>query len=183
MQNNYLQLMITDSFRVAVEENLGGVVILAGSGSDEKHIDKVVQEVRRYALPVEVRICSAHKQSEDLINLVREYDRLDGQFAYIAVAGGTDALSGTSSFISNRPTISCPPDHPNMSGLTNPLGSSNAYVGRPENVARFVAQLFSYINSRCNEMLSEERVRKINKLLQEDGQLREKYCEVEAIND
>ena len=61
----------------------------------------------------------------------------------IAVAGGTDALSGTLSFHSLHPVVSCPPDPPNESCLRNPPGSSNATVYSPRNAARFVAQLFA----------------------------------------
>eukprot|EP00666_Eupelagonemidae_sp_cell4sb_P017931 gene17931-biopygen4662 len=45
----------------------------------------------------------------------------------IGCAGGTDALSGTASFLSNWPVVSCPPDGDNESCLRNPPGSSNAY--------------------------------------------------------
>ncbi len=167
--------MITPKFREEVEKGLGAVVILAGSGSDEAHIDKIVNAVRKYSLPVEVRIKSAHKQPEGLIDEVRKYDDLKGPLVYIAVAGMTDALSGLNAFNSNRPTITCSPDHPNMSPITNPPGSSNAYIGRPDNAARFVAQMFSYINPECAHKLEIERREKVLSLIRDDEKLRNKY--------
>ena len=150
------------TFREDVEKGLGAVVILAGSGSDGAHVKKISDAVKRYSLPVEARVASAHKESEEVLSLIKFYDSFNGPLAYIAVAGGTDALSGTASWVTNRPVLSCPPDAPNESCLRNPPGSSNAYVGRADNAARFVAQMFSYINPACGEVLEKNRTQKIN---------------------
>ena len=149
------------NFRESVEKGLGAVVILAGSGSDAAHVKKISDAIQKYGLPVEARVASAHKQSEEVLALINHYDSFKGPLAYLAVAGATDALSGTASWVTNRPVLSCPPDHPNQSGLTNPPGSSNAYVGRVDNAARFVAQMFSDINPECRAVLEKERAKKI----------------------
>ena len=166
---------VSSNFRRKVELNLGCAVILAGSGSDEAHIDKIAASLNRYSVPFEVRIASAHKQGRKLPDTVREYDGWKGALAYIAVAGDTDALSGTVSFISHRPTISCPPDHPNHSCINNPPGSSNAYVARAENLGRFVAQMFSSINPQYHRRIQEEVEAKVKKLEADDERLRVKY--------
>ncbi len=167
---------ITPIFREQVERGLGCVVILAGSGSDDPQIKKVADALLKYGVPYEVRIASAHKQGDRLREIVAEYDSLNGPLAYIAVAGGTDALSGTSSFISYRPTISCPPDAPNMSCLTNPPGSSNLYITRPENAARAVAQIFSYANPAYRAALTTEIEKKRGSLVEDDTTMQIKYA-------
>lgn len=86
------------SFRDEVEKGLGAVVILAGSGSDAEHVKKITSALVTYGIPFDVRVASAHKQTEKLAALVREYDSMKGPLVYIAVAGGTDALSGTISW-------------------------------------------------------------------------------------
>ncbi len=165
------------SFREEVESNKGCAVILAGSGSDEKHIDEIVKSLRMYEVPLEVRVKSAHKQGEDLPDLLELYDSMKGGLAYIVVAGGVDALSGTSSFQSWRPTISCPPEYPkiNESCLRNPLGSSNAYIRRPEDVGRLVAQIFAHQNPTYREKLISGIKAKKEKLKEDDAKLRAKY--------
>ncbi|MDO8459861.1 MAG: AIR carboxylase family protein [Nanoarchaeota archaeon] len=168
--------MITEAFKNKVEQNLGCVVILAGSGSDKPHIDKIVSSLKEYQIPYEVRIASAHKQPIGLDGIIREYDDLEGALAYVAVAGNTDALSGTVSFQSHRPVISCPPDHPNYSCLTNPPGSSNAYVGKPENAARFIAQIFSHQNKTYSAILNGSSNKKKLNLLEQDNTLRQEYA-------
>jgi len=150
------------TFREDVEKGLGAVVILAGSGSDGTHVKKIFDSVKKYGLPVESRVASAHKESKEVLALIEFYDSFKGPLAYVAVAGGTDALSGTVSWVTDRPVLSCPPDHPNQSGLTNPPGSSNAYIGRADNAARFVAQMFSHINPNCREILEKTRTKKID---------------------
>ncbi len=171
--------MIDDLFRQQVERRVGCAVILAGSGSDKDYVAKIVQSLRVYEIPYEVRVASAHKQPEPLLNLIKEYDSLNGPLVYIAVAGGTDALSGTLSFHSWRPTISNPPDYPqvNISCLENPPGSSNAYVKRPENVGRFIAQLFSSFNETYREKLKMSIETKIMQLEEDDRKLQEERWE------
>merc|ERR1719247_2263400 len=56
---------------------------------------------------------------------------------------GTDALSGTASYLSKFPVVSCPPDGMNNTCLTNPPGSSNAFIVKPSNIAKFAAQMFA----------------------------------------
>ncbi len=174
--------MITPEFKEKIERGFGGAVILAGSGSDEAHIDKLAKHLKEYEIPFEVRVASAHKQCNKLRKILEEYDALEGPLVYLAVAGGTDALSGTLSFTSLRPTITCPPDHLNMSGLTNPPGSSNAYIARPENAARFIAQMFSSNNSGYKNKLTDEMEKKRQGLELDDESLRTKYAEDKRTN-
>lgn len=150
-----------DNFREEVEKGLGAVVILAGSGSDGDHVRKLTEAIKKYGLPVEARVASAHKQSSRILQLLKEYDEYDGPLLYMAIAGDVDALSGTVSWGTNRPVLTCPPDHPNSSGIGNPPGSSNAYIGRADNAARFAAQMFSYVNPNCKIALEKGRERKI----------------------
>ena len=148
------------------------VVIMAGSGSDKGHIEKVGKSLSKYNIPYSVRICSAHKQADRLIELIKEYNKVGGMTAYVAIAGGTDALSGTLSYHALGPVISCPPDAPNDSCLTNPPGSSNAYVVRPGNVGKFIAQMFAGLNPGIREMLENEKVKKIASLEKADAEFR-----------
>ena len=154
----------------AIRSNKGFVVIMAGSDSDAEHINKLSKELTKYQLPHQVRICSAHKEPGELTHIIKEYNAVPGALAYIAVAGGTDALSGTLSFNVPKPVISCPPDAPNESCLTNPPGSSNAYIARPANAARFCAQLFSDLpGTPYKELLTQEAEKKVVGLRNADG--------------
>merc|ERR1712178_557543 len=91
-----------------------------------------------------IRICSAHKQPGRLQAVLAHYDKSAEPMLIVGCAGGTDALSGTASYLSRHPVVSCPPDGMNQTCLTNPPGSSNAFIVKPANIAKFAAQLFSH---------------------------------------
>lgn len=181
---------IQESFKKIIQSNMGCAVIMAGSGSDDdvkdgkpSHIGKIANSLEMFGVPYEVRICSAHKQPENLMEMIDEYNGIKGSVTYVAVAGGTDALSGTLSFHALGPVISCPPDAPNQSCLTNPPGSSNAYVGDPKNVGRLVAQIYAGVNSGFRDKLIKSSDAKIGSLVNADTVIQEKYRLIQVGGD
>jgi phosphoribosylaminoimidazole carboxylase PurE protein len=163
---------VDSSFAKAAAARRGCVVVFAGSDSDRPHVGRITESLEEYGIPCEVRICSAHKEPERLMRLLREYEGLGTAVAYIAVAGGTDALSGTLSFHALAPVVSCPPDAPNPSCLSNPAGSSNAVIYNPKNAGRFVAQLFAASNPEVAERLRRSRDEKVRALEASDRERR-----------
>merc|ERR1712176_1714477 len=121
-------------------------------------------ELAKFKIESEIRICSAHKQPGRLQTWVAEYGKAQRPVMMVGCTGGTDALSGTASYLANFPVVSCPPDGMNKSCLTNPPGSSNAYIMRPANVAKFAAQMFSRSNEKVAESLDANIKEKITKL-------------------
>merc|ERR550537_1373482 len=150
------------------------VVIAAGSDSDMPHLETLKKEIGKFKIEAEIRICSAHKQPARLHSVIAEYNKSDRPVMMVGCAGGTDALSGTASYLANFPVVSCPPDGMNQSCLTNPPGSSNAYILKPANVAKFAAQLFSHRSKEVSSALQENTASKIRKLEEADEQLRKK---------
>lgn len=179
------KMAIDEKFAELVRSDVGCVVILAGSGSDDKvkegqkfsHIEKIVASLERYGMPYEVRVASGHKQAEKFQAAVNEYDALGGALVYITVAGGQDAISGTSSSRSYHPTVSCPPDHPNVSSISTIPLTSNAYIANPDNAGRFVAQMFADRNPAYREKLENEIKAKRKSLDEDDKRLQGKYAE------
>ena len=163
-------LMVDDRFIQIMQDNRGCAVVMAGSGSDREHIKKITKSLDKYEIPYRVRICSAHKQPEKLMEIIREYNAVGGLVAYVAVAGGTDALSGALSYHTFGPVISSPPDAPNKSCLENPPGSSNSYIERPSNVGRFIAQMYAGVNPRFKKILEAEKVEKLESLVNSDAE-------------
>jgi phosphoribosylaminoimidazole carboxylase PurE protein len=163
--------MSQSDFREQLCRKTGCAVIVAGSDSDKSHIEKLVSALKMYEIPYEIRICSAHKSPERLLEIIAEYEG-QGALVWVAVAGGTDALSGTLAFHADQPVISCPPDGLNQSCLTNPPGSSNATILSPKNAARFIAQVFSTVNPRLKGLLAGSRTEKIRHLEAVDAEIR-----------
>lgn len=164
-------------FEEQVRARKGCAVIMAGSGSDRPWVDKIDSALAEYGIPREIRICSAHKTPELLMRLIGEYNAMEGPLTFVAVAGGTDALSGVLGFHALNPVISCPPDaegrgEHNRSCLDNPPGSANAYIARPRNVAKFIAQLYAPFNPAYRRALLERGQAKIAELAAEDAECR-----------
>merc|ERR1712060_549043 len=134
----------------------------------------IQKELAKFSIPSQIRICSAHKQPARLESVLSEYDKSTEPLLLVGCAGGTDALSGTASYFANFPVVSCPPDGLNQTCLTTPPGSSNAYICKPANVAKFAAQ---YLANHCPEVaaaLDASIAEKISKLEQADEQLQKK---------
>lgn len=126
------------------------------------------KELAKFTIKSEIRICSAHKQPGRLEAIIEEYNKATGPVMMIGCAGGTDALSGTASYLANFPVVSCPPDGMNQTCLTNPPGSSNAFIVKPANVAKFAAQMFACVDKDIAAALDRSIAEKITKLEQAD---------------
>merc|ERR1719215_1552219 len=147
------------------------VLIAAGSDSDMPHLENLKKEIAKFKIDSEIRICSAHKQPGRLEQVIAEYGRLQRPVMMVGCAGGTDALSGTASYLANFPVVSCPPDGMNNTCLTNPPGSSNAFIVKPANIGKFAAQMFARSNRAISDALDASIAEKITKLEKADEQL------------
>merc|ERR1711972_324673 len=152
----------------------GFAAIAAGSDSDMPHLETLKKELAKFKIPSQIRICSAHKQPGRLEALIGEFNKSTEPIMMVGCAGGTDALSGTASYLAKFPVVSCPPDGMNQTCLTNPPGSSNAFIVKPANVAKFAAQLFAHADKEVAAALDASIAEKITKLEQADAQLTKK---------
>merc|ERR1719162_2253476 len=147
------------------------VVIAAGSDSDMPHLESLAKELSKFKIESEIRICSAHKQPARLQSLIEEYSKSTEPTMLVGCAGGTDALSGTASYLSRFPVVSCPPDGMNSTCFTNPPGSSNAFIVKPANIGKFAAQVFTRHSKDIAEALDANITEKITKLEKADAKL------------
>ena len=87
----------------------GFVAIVMGSKADLEHANKMKAVVEAYGIFADLRVASAHKNGEDLVPLVAEYDSAVEPGAILAVAGLSNGLGGALAANSALPVISCPP--------------------------------------------------------------------------
>merc|ERR1711862_796716 len=139
--------------------------------SDMPHLETLKKEIGKFKIEAEIRICSAHKQPARLQSVIAEYNESNRPVMMVGCAGGTDALSGTASYLAKFPVVSCPPDGMNQTCLTNPPGSSNAFIVKPANIAKFAAQLFARADGQVAETLNAQIAEKITKLEGADSKL------------
>merc|ERR1712151_1193198 len=122
------------------------------------------KELSKFKIESEIRICSAHKQPARLQAVIAEYSKYKDPIMMVGCAGGTDALSGTASYLANFPVVSCPPDGMNQTCLTNPPGSSNAFIVKPANIGKFAAQMFARYSPEVAKELDDNSSSKVRKL-------------------
>lgn len=101
----------------------GFVAIVMGSRADLEHAVKIKSVLEPYGVFVDLRVCSAHKNGEDLAPLVAEYNAAIEPGAIIAIAGLSNGLGGALAANAALPVISCPPFKDNADILLN-LNSS-----------------------------------------------------------
>eukprot|EP01059_Diplonema_ambulator_P034819 TRINITY_DN799_c0_g1_i1.p1 TRINITY_DN799_c0_g1~~TRINITY_DN799_c0_g1_i1.p1 ORF type:complete len:490 (+),score=186.56 TRINITY_DN799_c0_g1_i1:55-1524(+) len=173
---NYPSFSVPATTRLVNNLKTAGIIkgycamIFAGSNSDLGHMEKLAKALDEWGIPSKKRICSAHKQALKLDAAVQLYNTSIEPIVIIGCAGGTDALSGTASWSSFFPIISCPPDGRNESCLLNPPGSSNSYCLRPDNVAKHVAQIFSIHSKDLQKRLMENCISKVAALEAADAE-------------
>lgn len=135
-----------------VPKNNSLVVILMGSASDKEHSEKISKHCQELGLNVELRATSAHKSTQDTIQIVREYESLFNQLVFIAVAGRSNGLGPVLSGNTAYPVINCPPvknDNVNIdiwSSLNVPSGLGCGTVIYPEAAALNAAQILGIGN-------------------------------------
>jgi fusion protein PurCD len=120
----------------------GFVAIVMGSKADLPFCQAIKAALDPYPVFTELRVISAHKNGEDILDLAREYNGSIEHGAVIAVAGRSNGLGGALAANLNLPVISCPPfsDKADLqvnigSSLMMPSKTPAATVVDPDNAA------------------------------------------------
>lgn len=128
------------------------VVILMGSPSDQNHCESIKAHCLKLGLSAEIRVTSAHKGTEETLNIVRYYESLPLKVVFVAVAGRSNGLGPVISGNSACPVINSPPVKPEnvsldiWSSLNVPSGLGCSTVIYPEAAALATAQIVGLTN-------------------------------------
>ncbi|XP_043504745.1 multifunctional protein ADE2 [Polistes fuscatus] len=123
------------------------VVILMGSPSDKEHCEKIAYYAEKLGLIAEIRVCSAHKSTQETLRVVAEYEGCWEKVVFIAVAGRSNGLGPVLSGNTTFPVINCPPFKPEnisqdiWSSINVPSGLGCTTVAYPESAALAAAQI------------------------------------------
>jgi 5-(carboxyamino)imidazole ribonucleotide mutase len=117
------------------------IVLINGSEHDFAYAAPIRSFLDQFGVPCDVRVASAHKDSERLLKIIEEYEKLNERIVYITVAGMSNALSGFVDFNTKHPVIACPLQSPGFwqldiySSLRMPKGVAPLVSCDPENAA------------------------------------------------
>ncbi|MBF0298683.1 MAG: AIR carboxylase family protein [Oligoflexia bacterium] len=105
-----------------VEKNIikdGLIVIVMGSKNDLSHALKIKEICKMYAVDVILRVISAHKNGEEIINLANEINNSITPVVVVAIAGRSNGLGGALAYNLSVPVINIPPFKDNLDMFLN----------------------------------------------------------------
>lgn len=166
VKNNFS--WISEQMNNIIPPNDHLVVVLMGSATDVDHCKKIAKYCQDLGLNVELRVCSAHKSTQDTLNIVHEYESVHNNLVFIAVAGRSNGLGPVLSGNTAYPVINCPPVNASnvntdvWSSLNVPSGLGCGTVLYPESAALNAAQTLGLSNYI---IWSKLRVRQLNTII------------------
>ena len=131
------------------------VVILMGSRADLKHCQKIAEKLKEFGIGAIMRVASAHKTPEKILEILREYEK--DEVVFITVAGRSNALSGFVDANTTKPVIACPPYSDAFAGMDvlssirMPSGVAPMLVMDAENAALAAAKILALKNEKVAE--------------------------------
>lgn len=129
------------------QHHSGHAVIFMGSPSDVDHCKKIESSLKEFGIPTDLRICSAHKGTEDALQVLQWYEGQGIPVVIIAVAGRSNGLGPVLSGNSAFPVINCPPPSSQWgaqdiwSSLRLPSGLGCTTALNPDGAALATAQI------------------------------------------
>jgi len=128
------------------------VAIISGSEQDQEHVKKIAVALETENLNYFWLVCSAHKQTRQLMALLDELNdqviNHNRKMVIVGVAGLSNALSAVISANSPIPVIACPPLTDQnflidvQSSIRNPSRVPASFISRPDNVALHIRNWF-----------------------------------------
>lgn len=139
------------------------VSIIIGSISDEKIAKKSVDILRKFDIPYEIEVISAHRTPDRAVEFV-ENAEANGTEIIIAIAGKAAHLAGVLAGLSTLPVIGIPAKSSTMDGLDSLLSVVQMPKGVPvatvaidggENAAILAAQILSLKYDELKDKLKD----------------------------
>ena len=125
------------------------VHIISGSTTDTPFVAKIQSELNKKGIRNVYTACSAHKNTQEAIDLINKTDDSGKFMVWVTVAGRSNALSGVVAANSKYPVIACPPfkDKDDMmvninSTLQMPSKVPVMTILEPGNVALAIEKIF-----------------------------------------
>lgn len=159
------------------------VAIIMGSDSDLPIVEKAIETLKRYSVPFEVHIFSAHRTPiearEFTINAIN-----NGFGVIIAAAGKAAHLAGAIAANTVLPVIGIPIKSSTLDGLDALLSTVQMPKGIPvatvaidgaENAALLAIQILAVEDKELNIKLEDEREKNKRKILELNEEMSKKF--------
>jgi len=100
---------VADEAKKFIVKPASRAVIFMGSATDLPHGEKIKASLDSFGVPCDIRVCSAHKGSEETLRLLHYYESHGVPTVFIAIAGRSNGLGPVLSGNTSYPVINCPP--------------------------------------------------------------------------
>ncbi len=154
------------------------VIIIMGSKSDLAHAQAAAKTLKTLEISYQVRICSAHKATQRLLQIVQEYEQT-GPLVYITIAGRSNALSAVVDANTRYPVIACPPYSDRFAGmdilssLRLPSGIASSTILEPEGAALLAGKILALADPQLAQRLHDYQQRLTTELVQADQEVQQ----------
>lgn len=164
------------------------VAIVMGSASDAPVMEGAVEALKEFAVPVEVRVLSAHRTPDSAIEFARGAASR-GTRVLIAGAGGAAHLAGVLASVTSLPVIGVPIAVGGLGGLDSLLAMVQMPRGIPvatvavdgaRNAGLLAVRILALSDERLAEALSAQREKMAAQVLASDEEIRARYSGAEA---
>jgi 5-(carboxyamino)imidazole ribonucleotide mutase/phosphoribosylaminoimidazole-succinocarboxamide synthase len=150
-----------------------------GSKSDLKHGQEIAAELAKLGIASEIRVASAHKAPQFVLELLAAYEADLQPKVYITVAGRSNALSGLVDGAVAAPVIACPPYSDRFGGadifssLRMPSGIAPAVVLEPSGAALLAAKILALADPDLRQRVVAAQQAAQDTIVADDASLRE----------
>ncbi len=155
----------------------GYIVMVMGSKSDVKHAEKIKTHLEKFDIKVQMRIISAHKNGERLVDFADVINYAVEPVSVIAIAGRSNGLGGALAANLNVPVINCPPfsDKTDImlninSSLIMPSNTPAVTLVHPDNAA--LAAVRSLQIPEFKEQMADDIQAMKEKLIADDDEIK-----------
>ncbi len=155
------------------------VVIIMGSKGDLTHAQAVVKTLKALEITYEMRICSAHKATQRLLEILKEYEQHPGPLVYVTIAGRSNALSAVIDANTRYPVIACPPYSDRFAGmdilssLRLPSGIASPTILEPEGAGLLAAKMLALSDKQLRQRVERYKQRFLTELAQADQEVQQ----------
>ncbi len=159
------------------------VAVIMGSDSDLPVVEKAINTLKNYGVPVEVHVYSAHRTPVQAKEFAQNA-RANGFGAIIAAAGKAAHLAGAIAAATTLPVIGIPVKSSTLDGIDALLSTVQMPSGIPvatvaidgaANAALLCVQILAVSDEELAAKLDAERARNTEKILKKDEEISEKY--------
>ena len=157
--------------------------VIMGSDSDLPVVEKCILELKKYGVPTEVHVYSAHRTPEEAINFAKSAEE-NGFGVIISAAGKAAHLGGVLAANTVLPVIGIPIKASALEGIDALLSTVQMPPGIPvasmaidgaKNAAIFAVEILAVSDDALRERLWEERRKAHDDVIAKDAKVRAQY--------